>query len=92
MLASEAGIIAGPLPIPVLPLPAIPLPSLPHIDLAGSLVSAITKLITNAVQGFGSWAFAQLSRALLATTEVPLGASFDGPWRAIRWPKRVQQH
>lgn len=83
MLASEAGIVAGPLPIPVLPLPAIPLPSLPHIDLAGSLVSAITKLITNAVQGFGSWAFAQLSRALLATTEVPLGASFDGPWRAM---------
>jgi hypothetical protein len=52
-------------------------------DLAGAVASAIGRLISGAVHSFAAWAFAQLSDALLATTSVPLGASFDAPWRAM---------
>ena len=53
------------------------------VDLAGSLSRAVAQLVSEAVHSFASYAFAQLSRALLATTAVPLGSSFDGPWRAM---------
>lgn len=52
-------------------------------DLAGAVASAIGRLVSGAVHSFSSWAFAQLSDALLATTSVPLGSSFDAPWRAM---------
>lgn len=52
-------------------------------DLAGAVASAIGRLISGAVHSFSAWAFAQLSDALLATTSVPLGSSFDAPWRAM---------
>jgi hypothetical protein len=56
---------------------------LPGIDLAGSLIGALRGLAEQAVHGFASSMFAHLSDALLATTAVPLGASFEGPWRAM---------
>ena len=53
------------------------------IDIVGSLTGAVSKLVSDAVHGFASYVFAQLSKALLATTAVPLGSSFDAPWRAM---------
>lgn len=52
-------------------------------DLANALASAIGRLITGAVHSFAAWAFSMLSDALLASTAVPLGSSFDAPWRAM---------
>ena len=57
--------------------------AIPGIDIVGSLTGAVNKLVSDAVHGFASYAFAQLSKALLATTAVPLGSSFDAPWRAM---------
>ena len=60
------------------------IPGIPGVgDLAGAVASAIGRLVSGAVHSFASWAFAQLSDALLATTSVPLGSSFDAPWRAM---------
>lgn len=56
---------------------------IPGVDLVGSLTRALTGLVSGAVHSFASWIFAELSDALLATTAVPLGASFDAPWRAM---------
>ena len=62
-------------------------PQLPHaipgIDIVGGLTGALGKLVSDGVHGFASYVFAQLSKALLATTAVPLGSSFDAPWRAM---------
>ena len=57
--------------------------AIPGIDIVGSLTGAVNKLVSDAVHGFASYVFAQLSKALLATTAVPLGSSFDAPWRAM---------
>lgn len=59
------------------------LPGIPGVDLVGSLTQAITRLVGQAVHGFASDMFAHLSDALLATTAVPLGSSFEAPWRAM---------
>lgn len=56
---------------------------IPGVDLVGSLTRALTGVVSGAVHSFASWIFAELSDALLATTAVPLGASFDAPWRAM---------
>lgn len=65
-------------------LPQLPAAlGLPDLDLVGSLTRALSGLLGSAVHSFASWVFAQLSDALLATTAVPLGASFDAPWRAM---------
>ncbi|MCW2599463.1 MAG: hypothetical protein JWM02_1292 [Frankiales bacterium] len=53
------------------------------IDLVGSLTRALSRLVSDAIQSFASYVFAQLSKALLATTAVPLDKSFDAPWRAM---------
>ena len=53
------------------------------VDIVGGLTGALSKLVSDAVHGFASYVFAQLSKALLATTAVPLGSSFDAPWRAM---------
>lgn len=57
--------------------------AIPGIDIVGGLTGALSKLVSDAVHGFASYVFAQLSKALLATTAVPLGSSFDAPWRAM---------
>jgi hypothetical protein len=74
----------GTLLVPSATLPsALAALGLPGIDLVGSLTGALRRLLEQAVHGFASSMFAHLSDALLATTTVPLGASFDGPWRAM---------
>lgn len=59
------------------------LPGIPGVDLVGPLTPAISRLVGQAVHGFASDMFAHLSDALLATTAVPLGSSFDAPWQAM---------
>jgi hypothetical protein len=59
------------------------LPGIPGVDLVGSLTEALQRMISQAVHGFASSMFARLSDALLDTTAVPLGPSFDAPWRAM---------
>lgn len=76
------------MPGPELSMPTLgSAPELPHtilgIDIVGSLTSALSKLVSDSVHSFASYVFAQLSKALLATTAVPLGSSFDAPWRAM---------
>jgi hypothetical protein len=64
--------------------PSLPgIPGIPGIDPVGSLSAALGRLVSGAVHSFASHAFAQLSKALLATTQVPLGSAFDAPWRAM---------
>jgi hypothetical protein len=84
MSVSGPGVAAAPAS-PVLPgIRGIPgLPGLPGVDVGGSLTSALQRLVGQAVHGFASSMFAHLSDALLATTTVPLGATFDAPWRAM---------
>lgn len=60
----------------------IPLPH-PHIDIAGSIVHAISSLLTHSVQSIATWAFDGMTKALLATTQVDVGGWFDAPWRAM---------
>jgi hypothetical protein len=64
-------------------VPALPGIPIPHLDLVGSLTSALHRLIGDAVHSFAAGMFARLSNALLATTAPPLGRSFDAPWRAM---------
>ncbi|MDP3713771.1 MAG: hypothetical protein Q8R60_14950 [Mycobacteriales bacterium] len=66
-----------------MPATAPALPGIPGVDLVGSLTEAIQRLISQAIHGFASSMFARLSEALLDTTAVPLGPSFDAPWRAM---------
>jgi hypothetical protein len=75
---------AAAVPMAVLAVPAFPdLPGVPGVDLVGSLTEALQRLIGSGVHGFASSMFARLSDALLDTTAVPLGPSFDAPWRAM---------
>lgn len=66
-----------------MPATAPALPGIPGVDLVGSLTEALQRLISQAIHGFASSMFARLSDALLDTTAVPLGPSFDAPWRAM---------
>jgi hypothetical protein len=52
-------------------------------DLANAMASAFGHVISGAVHAFSAWAFSMLSDALLASSSVPLGQSFDAPWRAM---------
>ena len=81
-----------PLPLTTVPLTWLAAPGSPPHDLVGipgvgdlanALASAIGRVITGAVHSFAAWAFSMLSDALLASTAVPLGSSFDAPWRAM---------
>jgi hypothetical protein len=65
------------------PLAAPALPGIPGVDLVGSLTDAVQRIVSQAVHDFASAMFARLSDALLDTTAVPLGSSFDAPWRAM---------
>ena len=56
---------------------------IPGTDIAGAIAGALRRLIGDAVHRFAASRVAHLSDALLATTSAPLGASFDGPWRAM---------
>jgi hypothetical protein len=75
--------VAVPVASALATVPALPGIPLPHLDLAGSLTSALHRLIGEAIHGFAAGMFARLSDALLATTAPPLGSSFDAPWRAM---------
>lgn len=64
-------------------MPTSTLTQFPGIDPVGLLTGALSQLLTAAIHGFASQAFSQLATALTATTAVPLGVGFDGPWRAM---------
>ena len=71
--------IGIPIPIPI-PHPHIPVP---HVDIAGAIINALSRLFTSGVQSIAAWAFDGMTHALLATTQVDLGGWFDAPWRAM---------
>ncbi|MCW2594130.1 MAG: hypothetical protein JWP39_18 [Jatrophihabitans sp.] len=52
-------------------------------DLANAMAAAFGRVVSGAVHAFAAWAFSMLSDALLASSSVPLGQSFDAPWRAM---------
>lgn len=60
----------------------IPIP-LPHVDIVGSILSALGRVLTGGVQSIAGWAFDGMTHALLATTQVDLGGWFDAPWKAM---------
>lgn len=74
--------ISVPIPIPGVPPLPIPLP-VPHVNIVGSILSALGRVMTSGVQSIAAWAFDGMTRALLATTQVNLGGWFDAPWRAM---------
>ena len=78
MPAPDVGI---PVPIPGVHV-NVPLP-VPHVDIVGSLLSALSRALSSGVQSIASWAFDGMTSALLATTQVNLGGWFDAPWRAM---------
>jgi hypothetical protein len=63
--------------------PQLHIPNPFHVDIVGSLLSAIARALTGGVQALGSSMFAHMTSALVATTQVRLDGWFDGPWRAM---------
>lgn len=74
--------ISVPIPIPGVPPVHIGLP-VPHVDVVGSILSALGRVLTGGVQSIAAWSFDGMTKALLATTQVNLGGWFDAPWRAM---------
>jgi len=63
--------------------PQLHIPNPFHVDIVGTLLSAIARAVTGGVQSLGSWAFTRMTDALVATTQVHLDGWFAGPWRAM---------
>src|SRR5438270_9260455 len=63
--------------------PQLHIPNPFHVDIVGALLSAVARAVTGGVQSLGSWAFARMTDALVATTQVHLDGWFTGPWRAM---------
>jgi hypothetical protein len=60
-----------------------PLGVLHHLNPVPGILSAIGQVITNGAQQVAGWAFTEMTRALLATTQVSLTGWFAAPWRAM---------
>ena len=54
-----------------------------HVNIVGSLLSAIGHALTGGVQSLASSMFGHMVSALVATTNVQLDGWFTGPWRAM---------
>ena len=63
--------------------PQLHVPNPFHVDIVGSLLSAIGRALTGGVQSLASSMFAHMTDALVATTSVHLDGWFTGPWRAM---------
>jgi len=63
--------------------PQVHIPNPFGFDPVGALLAAIGHAVTAGVQSLGSWTFAHMTDALVATTQVRLDGWFDGPWRAM---------
>lgn len=53
------------------------------LDPVNAILSAIGHVFTAGAQSMATWAFDQMTQALVATTEVRLTGWFDAPWRAM---------
>lgn len=85
-----AALTSTPLAAPTVPdsltshvtAPALPLP-LPELNPVDAILQALGQALTGGVQSLASWAFENMTAALLATTAVDPGGWFDAPWRAM---------
>jgi hypothetical protein len=64
--------------------PRIHIPNpLSHLNPVNGLLSAIGHVFTSGAQSIASWAFTEMTQALVATTQVSLTGWFTAPWRAM---------
>ncbi len=64
--------------------PRIHIPNpLHHLNPIPGILSAIGNVFTAGAQSVATWAFTQMTRALVATTQVDLTGWFAAPWRAM---------
>lgn len=54
-----------------------------HLNPIPALMSAIGHVFTSGAQSVASWAFSEMTQALVATTQVDLTGWFTAPWRAM---------
>jgi hypothetical protein len=54
-----------------------------HLNPVPAILSALGHVFTAGAQSVASWAFAQMTQALVATTQVGLSGWFVAPWRAM---------
>jgi hypothetical protein len=64
--------------------PRIHIPNpLHHLNPTNAILSAIGHVFTSGAQSVASWAFTEMTQALVATTQVDLSGWFVAPWRAM---------
>ena len=63
--------------------PQLHIPNPLHVDIVGSLLSAVGRALTGGVQSLASSMFGHMVSSLVATTSVHLDGWFTGPWRAM---------
>jgi hypothetical protein len=54
-----------------------------HLNPIPAILSAIGHVFTSGAQSVASWAFTEMTQALVATTQVDLSGWFVAPWRAM---------
>jgi hypothetical protein len=54
-----------------------------HLNPIPGILSAIGHVFTSGAQSVASWAFTEMTQALVATTQVDLTGWFTAPWRAM---------
>jgi hypothetical protein len=64
--------------------PSVHIPDpLHHLNPTNAILAAIGHVFTSGAQSMATWAFNEMTQALLATTQVSLTGWFDAPWRAM---------
>jgi hypothetical protein len=64
--------------------PKIHIPNpLHHLNPTNAILSAIGHVFTSGAQSIATWAFNEMTQALVATTQVSLTGWFNAPWRAM---------
>lgn len=71
-------------PATVILTPQIHIPNpFKHLNPIPGILSALGHVFTSGAQSVASWAFTQMTQALVATTQVDLSGWFVAPWRAM---------
>jgi hypothetical protein len=71
-------------PPELLAAPRIHIPNpFSHLNPIPGILSAIGHVFTSGAQSVASWAFTEMTQALVATTQVDLSGWFVAPWRAM---------